>query len=244
MDINTGKIALVTGANKGIGRAIAGQLAGLGMIVLVGARDEARGEAAAAELRAEGGDIRFVRLDVTDAASIDAAAARLDEELGRLDVLVNNAAIGLGRRPAPSEVSVADLRRVYETNVIGVAAVTNAMLPLLRRSPAARIVNLSSELGSFTVLADAEHAWHPYTSLAYGTSKAALNAITVLYADELRPAGIKVNAVSPGYVATDLNGHSGYLTPEQGAKLPVLAATLGEDGPTGAFLNAEGTAPW
>jgi NAD(P)-dependent dehydrogenase (short-subunit alcohol dehydrogenase family) len=99
-------------------------------------------------------------------------------------------------------------------------------------------------LGSFTVLADAEHAWHPYTSLAYGTSKAALNAITVLYADELRAAGIKVNAVSPGYVATDLNGHSGYLTPEQGAKLPVLAATLGEDGPTGAFLNAEGTAPW
>ncbi|WP_308258737.1 SDR family oxidoreductase [Saccharothrix obliqua] len=242
----SGRVALVTGANKGIGRAVVQRLARLGMRVYLGARDEARGRAAERELAAAG-DVRFVRLDVTDAGSVERVARRIERESDRLDVLVNNAGVG-GPPTPPSETSAADVRFVHETNVLGVITVTNAVLPLLRRSPAGRIVNVSSVLGSLAhaaANADPTGVFPPGNfpvMLAYNTSKAALNAVTVTYANELRCTGILVNAVSPGFVATDANGHRGTLTPEQGARVPVLLATLGEDGPTAAFFGENGTA--
>jgi len=243
----TGRIALVTGANKGIGKETARQLAALGCTVWLGARDESRGRATEAELRADGGDVRFVELDVTDPATVEAAAKRIDAEHGRLDILVNNAGIapedGWG---APSVTPVDALRTAYEVNVFGVVAVTNVLLPLLRRSPAARIVNVSSELGSLTAIAgppDPEQGPWPEL-LAYNSSKAALDMATLLYAHELQDTPIKVNAVSPGYCATDLNDFQGPRSPAEGAQVPVRAATLPDDGPTGTFLVAEGVFPW
>ncbi|MFL1428266.1 MULTISPECIES: SDR family NAD(P)-dependent oxidoreductase [unclassified Nocardiopsis] len=246
-------IALVTGANKGIGRGIAGRLAALGLTVLVGARDTARGEEAAAALRAAGGDAHALALDVTDPATVEAAAARIRERFGRLDVLVNNAGVtGSGRvspdrahDQVPSTVDLAMVRSVFETNVFGVITVTNTMLPLLRRSPAPRVVNVSSHGASLTLNADPDGplaALPP--SAAYSPSKTALNAVTVHYANELRKDGFLVNAAAPGYVATDGNDHSGFLTVEQGAEVPVRLATLGADGPTGGFFGAEGPVPW
>ncbi|MGW0771077.1 SDR family oxidoreductase [Streptomyces sp. NPDC002676] len=239
------KTALITGANKGIGKETARRLAALGITVLIGARNAERGEAAAEELRADGADVRFVPLDVTDETSVQAAAQHIDATFGRLDILVNNAAIAAGPQK-PSETAAATVRQVYETNVFGVIAVTHAMLPLLRRSAAARIVNMSSELGSLTHLADPGSPWSAYSSilLPYCTSKSALNAITVLYANELRAEGILVNAVSPGYCATDLNRHTGIRTAEEGAAVAVDLATVGEDGPTGALLAEDGPIPW
>ncbi|MFD9725001.1 SDR family oxidoreductase [Streptomyces sp. NPDC059072] len=239
------KTALITGANKGIGKETARGLAALGITVLIGARDAERGEAAAEELRAGGADVRFVPLDVTDENSVQAAARHIDATFGRLDILVNNAAIAPGPQK-PSETPAATVRQVYETNVFGVISVTHAMLPLLRRSAAGRIVNMSSELGSLAHQADPGSPWASYTSflLPYCTSKSALNAITVLYANELRAEGILVNAVSPGYCATDLNRHSGMRTPEEGASIAVDLATAGEDGPTGALLAEDGPIPW
>ncbi|MFF3378951.1 SDR family oxidoreductase [Streptomyces sp. NPDC002680] len=240
------RTAVVTGANKGIGRAVVRRLAQLGMRVYLGARDEERGLAAERELRAEGLDVRFLHLDVTDAASVAQAAKRLAQETGGLDALVNNAGVGGSALP-PSQVPVDEVRRTYETNVFGVIAVTNALLPHLRRSPAARIVNVSSVLGSLThaaALDDPTGVFPPGVFpalLEYNTSKAALNAVTVTYANELRGTGILVNAVSPGFVATDINGHQGVLTPEEGARIPVLLATLGADGPTGTFVGEDAT---
>lgn len=214
------------------------------MTVLLGARDEGRGEEAARELAGEGIDARSVRMDVTDQASVDAAATYVDETFGRLDVLVNNAGILIG----PGEVGEAGanvVRETYETNVFGVVAVTPAMLPLLRRSPSARVVNVSSELGSLTLMSDPESPFAGFNTLAYNSSKAALNAVTILYANELRGTPILVNAASPGHVPADLNHHPGGLTVEQGARIPVRAATLPtDDGPTGRFFSQDGEAPW
>ncbi|MET9243189.1 SDR family NAD(P)-dependent oxidoreductase [Nonomuraea sp. NPDC003709] len=247
------KIALITGANKGIGRAAAGQLAALGMTVLIGARDPRRGEEAAAALRAAGGDAHAVTLDVTDPATARAAAEQVEERFGHLDVLVNNAGItGSGQvtpvdahDQVPSSVDLDMVRAVFETNVLGVIAVTNAMLPLLRRSPAPRIVNVSSAAGSLTLNSDPDG---PFTALpasaAYSPSKTAVNALTVQYANELRKDGILVNAADPGYVDTEINNHSGYLTTEQGAAILVRLATLGADGPTGGFFSENGPMPW
>lgn len=226
------RIALVTGANKGIGFAIASGLLEQGFLVYMGARDSARGERAAAALSEAA---RFVNLDVTDPASITAAAGQIDRDEGVLDILVNNAGI-VGPVHPPSQTPVQDLREAYETNVFGVIAVTNAVLPLLRKSSAARIVNLTSDLGSMTKAAT-DPAFPQL--LAYNTSKAALNAVTITYANELRDHGILVNAVSPGSVATDQNGHRGVLTPDQGAQLPIHMATLPADGPTGTAVTAD-----
>jgi NAD(P)-dependent dehydrogenase (short-subunit alcohol dehydrogenase family) len=240
------KVALITGANKGIGFEIARQLGTRGMIVLVGARDHTRGEEAVKKLQSEGVEASAVHLDVTDQVTIDAAVSYIDETYGKLDVLVNNAAISLrdGRVP-PSELAVEVFRATYETNVFGVFAVTKAMLPLLRRSDAGRIVNMSSPMGSLSLNSnpDSFYAQMP-PLLAYNSSKTAVNAITVFFAHELRNTSIKVNAVSPGYVATDLNDHSGMLTPQQGAKVPVTFATLPADGPTGGFFEENGAVPW
>jgi len=237
------RVALVTGANKGIGYEIARQLGQREHTVVVGARDAARGQAAAGRLRAEGIDARFVALDVTRAETIAAAAASLARELGRLDVLVNNAGIARGGG-APSAVDVAVVREVFETNVFGVIAVTQAMLPLLRAAPEARIVNVTSGLGSLTKMSDPTDAYAQFGSVAYGPSKTALNAVTVAFANELRATRIKVNAACPGYTATDLNGHRGPRTVEQGARAPVYLATLPPDGPSGVFVNEDGPLPW
>lgn len=248
----TTTIALITGANKGIGLATARQLGARGMTVLAGARDAARGREAADKLRAEGVDARFVPLEVTDAASVAAAAEVVEREYGHLDVLVNNAGIiradGAG---LPSETTLDSLREVYETNVFGVVAVTNALLPLLRRAPAARIVNVSSEVGSIAVMTDPEGALFALTSVPYPSSKTALNMITAMYAKELRDTPIKVNAANPGYCATDLNHHSGFRTPEEGAEVSVHLATLPADAPSGLLWGYQmdagggyGVLPW
>ncbi|MFI7283815.1 SDR family oxidoreductase [Micromonospora chersina] len=248
----TTTIALITGANKGIGLATARQLGARGMTVLVGARDATRGREAADKLRAEGVDARFVPLEVTDAASIAAAADLVEREYGHLDVLVNNAGIiradGAG---LPSQTTLDTLREVYDTNVFGVVAVTNALLPLLRRAPAARIVNVSSEVGSIAVMTDPEGALFPLTSIPYPSSKTALNMITAMYAKELRDTPIKVNAANPGYCATDLNHHSGFRTPEEGAEVSVHLATLPADAPSGLLWGYQmdagggyGVLPW
>jgi NAD(P)-dependent dehydrogenase (short-subunit alcohol dehydrogenase family) len=240
------KIALITGANKGIGFEIARQLGTQGMVILAGARDLARGEAAVQKLRAAGIDATAILLDVTDQATIDSAMNFVEQTYGKLDILINNAGISVreGHRP-PSELALEDLHRTFATNVFGVFAVIKAMLPLLRNSEAARIVNLSSEMGSLSINADpTSFAAHMPPTLAYNASKTALNAITVFFAKELRNTPIKVNSVSPGYVATDLNGHSGFLTPEQGAKVPVAFATLAADGPGGGFFGESGLIAW
>ncbi|MFF5977099.1 SDR family oxidoreductase [Streptomyces sp. NPDC012769] len=247
MSAHPARVAVVTGANKGIGREIVRQLAERGHTVYLGARDEGRGREAAAALSADGLDVRFLHLDVTDETSVALAAKRLAEEAGVLHVLVNNAGVG-GPMQLPSETPAEQVRTVYETNVFGVITVTNALLPLLRQAPSARIVNVSSAIGSLKSAAEnddqtGEHppGEFPVTLLSYASSKTALNAVTLAYANELRGTGILVNAASPGFVATDINGHHGRLTTEQGAHIPVLLATLPDDGPTATFLGEDGT---
>jgi NAD(P)-dependent dehydrogenase (short-subunit alcohol dehydrogenase family) len=221
--------ALVTGANKGIGLEIVKQLIDLGMTVHLGARDPERGEKAAADVGA-----RFVQLDVTDPASIRRAASSLD----RLDVLVNNAGVTGGRLNAPGDADLASIREAFDTNVFGVIAVTEAVLPLLRASEHGRIVNVSSSVGSLAGMMTSPSP----VSLSYVPTKTALNAVTVLYA-KAEP-GLRVNAACPGYCATDLNNHSGHRTAAQGAVAAVRLATLADDGPTGAFFDDEGTVAW
>jgi NAD(P)-dependent dehydrogenase (short-subunit alcohol dehydrogenase family) len=240
------KIVLITGANKGIGFATARVLARSGHTVLLGARDIDRGTAAVRQLTADGLDARLVHLDVTDPDTITAAAALIEGDWGRLDVLVNNAGIARDRPYPPAELPVGALRETYETNVFGVVAVTNAMLPLLRKSPAGYIGNVSSALGTMALLGDPDSPlWQYANLLAYNSSKAALNAVTLMYAHALRPDGITVNAVSPGYVATDLNNHSGHLTAEQAGEHIARQVTRPDTAATGVFLHENGgTYPW
>ncbi|ALG13986.1 SDR family oxidoreductase [Kibdelosporangium phytohabitans] len=247
METNT--VALVTGGNKGIGLEIVRQLAQQGFTVYLGARDPRRGRAAAAGLA--GLDVRFVRLDVTDPESVEAAVRTVEAETGRLDVLVNNAGVVVEWGVRPTEITAEQLREAYEVNVFGVVTVTAACLPLLRRSGAARIVNMSSGLGSLTLLDDPASPVPSRDLLAYSSSKAALNALTVLYADALRADGIKVNAASPGAVPTDQNVaatfYRGDRTAAEGARVPVLLATLPADGPTGSFRgprSVDDVIPW
>ncbi|MFG2017009.1 SDR family oxidoreductase [Actinomadura geliboluensis] len=236
-------IALVTGANKGIGYEIAAGLGALGWSVGVGARDDARREAAVEKLRAEGVDAFGVPLDVTDDASVQAAAALIEERAGRLDVLVNNAGVTGGGPQEPTRVTPEIMRTAVETNVIGVIRVTNTMLPLLRRSASPRIVNMSSTVGSLTRQSMPDGETGPI-SAAYAPSKTFLNAVTVQYAKELRGTGILINAACPGFCATDLNGFRGVRTPEQGAATAIRLARLPDDGPTGAFYDDNGEIPW
>ncbi|HTJ40153.1 MAG TPA: SDR family oxidoreductase [Dactylosporangium sp.] len=231
----TTKTALVTGANKGIGLQIARGLRELGLTVLLGARDPIRGKEAAEAIGATA-----VQLDVTDEDSI----ARLAEGNEVLDVLVNNAGVLLERGAPPSATPLEMLRETYAVNVFGVVAVTNALLPALRRAPAARIVNLGSGLGSLAYASTPDHVYARNPLLAYNSSKSALSAVTLAYANELRDTPIKVNVADPGYCATDLNMHSGPRTAEQGAVAAIRLATLPEDGPTGGLFDDEGPVPW
>jgi NAD(P)-dependent dehydrogenase (short-subunit alcohol dehydrogenase family) len=240
-----GSIALVTGANKGIGFEIARDLGAQGIIVLLGCRNENLGQTAAGILQREGLDVRPLHLDVTDGATIRAAAARIEADFGRLDILVNNAGVALERMAKPSEVPLDVVRRVYEVNVFGAIATMQAMLPLLAKSERGRIVNVSSTLGSVGMAAGGSQAAGFLPNiLAYNSSKSALNSATVQFARELRGTPIKVNAACPGYCATDLNGNSGPRTARQGAQTPVRLATLPDDGPTGGFFNDEGAVAW
>jgi NAD(P)-dependent dehydrogenase (short-subunit alcohol dehydrogenase family) len=237
-------IALVTGANKGIGKEIARQLSAKGVHVLVGARHQERGEKAVAELRSNGLSVEFMELDVTSQASVDDAAAELEHRYGRLDILVNNAGMRDDWCPG-SEVPVDTLQKTFETNVIGAFRVTKALLPLLRKSKHGRIVNMSSGLGSLTWNTDS-HGPLPsrHSSLAYSSSKAALNMITIQLGNELEGAGIKVNSADPGFTATDMNQHRGSKTVEQGAATPVRLALLPDDGPTAGVFGDRGPEPW
>ena len=244
-------VALITGANQGIGLQIAKEMAAHGFTVLVGSRNFEKGETAAKSI---GADVHALQLDVTDGASIAAAAQRIRDEFGRLDVLVNNAAIGHTGKPGTpleevlksSRASVASLdevRAVFETNVFGVIAVTQAMLPLLREAPAARIVNVGSGAGSLTLNADPTFEYRTGYGVVYAASKTAVNAITLSFAIELEGTNIKVNSASPGFTATALNNFAGRDTIEQGARNPVRVA-LEEDGLTGTFSGPSGPIPW
>ena len=245
--MNEHMIALVTGANKGIGRQIAGQLAALGHTVVVAARNPDAGERAAAELRADGGNAVAVVLDVTDPASAAAAAEEVKRRFGRLDALVNNA--GIVATPGvsfaaqqPGSAAVDEIRSVFETNFFGVISVTAAFLPLLRLSAAPRIVNVSSVAGSLAAVSDP--ATTDPIAAGYAPSKTALTSLTLQYAKGLAPEGILVNAVCPGFVATDLNGFRGTRTPAQGAIAAVRMATIPAGGPTGTFSDEDGPLPW
>jgi len=232
------RVALVTGANKGIGKEIARGLARAGQSVFLGARDLSRGNAAAAEL-ARDGDVKAIRLDVTDQSSISEAVQMIEKLHARLDVLVNNAGVNAIKRK-PSEEIVEDFQRVYDTNVFGVVRVTNAFLPLLRRSLAARIVNVTSLRGS---IGD-EEAWAGQTSMLYASSKTALNALTAHYARELADIPIEVFGAAPSHVATDFNNFRGKHTPEEGAAIVVKLATDSRGRVSGRNYNDLRELPW
>ena len=238
--VNDMKIALVTGANKGIGFAIAQGLGAIGFTVAVGARDDARREEAVARLRAEGVDAFGVALDVTSDESVAAAAVAVEQTAGRLDVLVNNAGISGridGGAQDPTTLDLDVVQTVLETNVFGVVRVTNAMLPLLRRAASPRIVNMSSNMGSLTLQTGPILA-------AYAPSKSMLNSVTAQYARQFADTNVMVNAACPGYVATDFTGFNAPRTAGQGAEIAIRLATLPDDGPRGGFFDEEGVVPW
>ena len=239
----TSKTALITGANKSIGYETARQLGRLGYSVWLGARDQDRGKLAADRLVSEGLDVRPLAIDVTDEASVLAAAARVHEFNGKLDILINNAGIP-GDQSAPSEQSVDDVRAVYETNVFAPIRVTQAFLPLLKASGEANIVMVSSGLGSLGWLSDPDNMFFGVNYLGYNSSKTALNAVTLAFAKDLSGTGIKVNAADPGYKATDFNGHTGYRTVEQAAAGIVWLATMDASGTTGGFYFEQDQVPW
>jgi NAD(P)-dependent dehydrogenase (short-subunit alcohol dehydrogenase family) len=231
---------LITGANKGLGRETARQLIAAGHTVYIAARDEARGRAAAEELGA-----RFVQLDVTDDASVATAYTQVEAE-GRLDVLVNNAGIeprlAGNAIPTPADETADSVRATFETNVFGLVRVTHAFLPLLKKSAAPVIVNVSSGLGSLTSMSNPESFTHFYPALSYPASKATVNAITIQYAKAF--PGIRINAVDPGYTNTDLNGRTGTQTVAEGAAIIVALAQIGSGGPTGTFVSGHGRVAW
>lgn len=237
------RVALVTGATKGIGFEIAKGLAEQGLKLLLGARDLARGQAAADRLRAHGLDVEALVIDVADGASVCAAAESISANIGRLDVLVNNAGISLGKDSLPSDADLGELRTVYETNVFGTIAVIQAMLPLLRKSEAGRIINMSTGLASLALTRGPDAPMSFSRLLAYNSSKTALNAVTVQFANELQNTAIKVNAANPGLCATDLSGGKG-RPPAEGAKVAIALALLDGDGPTGGHFGDAGQMPW
>ena len=241
------KVALISGANKGLGLETARQLGKLGYTVLLGSRDQLKGEVAARPLRSDGIDARVVKLDVTRQADIDAAAKMIETEFGKLDVLVNNAGVMQEKgwtQNATSQTDPVKLRDTFESNVFAVVAVTTAMLPLLMKADAARVVNVSSILGSVSMQATKGSPTYGTKMFAYNASKAALNMYTIHLAHELRRTKIKVNSAHPGWVKTDLGGSGAPMDVVDGAKTEVELATLGEDGPTGGFFHMGNEIAW
>jgi NAD(P)-dependent dehydrogenase (short-subunit alcohol dehydrogenase family) len=236
--------ALVTGANKGIGLAIARGLAKAGLLVWMGARDRARGEAAVKQLQAEGLAVRFLEIDVADEDSVRRAAETVASETGVLHVLVNNAGVILDRTRPPSQARMEDIKATFEVNLYGPIRVTQAFLPFLKAGGDGRIVNMGSGVGSLALVTDPTSTYSSVNFLDYSTSKVALSAVTVAFAKELEPLGIKVNIVEPGNVQTDLNDNTGSLTPEEGAETAIRLALIGKDGPTGGFFGSHGRQPW
>jgi NAD(P)-dependent dehydrogenase (short-subunit alcohol dehydrogenase family) len=232
------KIALVTGGNKGIGFEIVRGLLKAGCRVYLGAREATKGQQAVAELATEG-DVRFLEVDLANQATLAAAAAQLQREEGHLDILVNNAGINVPGDGSPSQAAVRSVEQALQTNFLGTLAVTQAFLPLVKQAAAGRIVNVSSPLGSLTIVGQ-----NDWALLGYSASKAALNMLTVQLAYELRDTAIKVNSAAPGYTATDLNGFEGSDTPAQGAAEAIRLALLPADGPTGTMSSSEGILPW
>jgi NAD(P)-dependent dehydrogenase (short-subunit alcohol dehydrogenase family) len=246
MSADAKKVALITGANKGIGLETARQLGKLGITVLVGARDAAKGEAAVATLKKEGIDARAVKIDVDKPADYAAVAKLIEKDFGKLDILINNAGVFLDERVASkaSKTSQELLRKTFDTNFFAVIELTQTLLPLLEKSPAGRIVNLSSILGSSTLHATPGSPIYASKNLAYDTSKSALNAFTVHLAYELKDTKIKVNAAHPGWVKTDMGGEGAMMEIEDGAKTSVELATIGADGPNGGFIHMGQPLPW
>ena len=242
MDVR--RTALVTGANKGIGFETARQLAETGVRVHLGARDRARGEEAARVLAERGLDVRFVPLDVRDEATIAAAARTIEGEEGRLDLLVNNAGVASRQDGAPGATSLDVVRELLETNFVGAVAVTQAMLPLLLQASAARIVNVSSALGSLSVNGDPSSPFYTARALGYNASKAALNMLTVQLQAEYGARGVTAVSVSPGFVKTDLLGGIGAISAEEGAAVVVRAALDPSTDGAGRHLSAHGVIPW
>ncbi|THV12520.1 SDR family oxidoreductase [Rhizobium rhizophilum] len=238
------RLALVTGANKGIGFAISRQLAKAGLQVVLGARDREKGEDAARSLRWEGLEADALCIDLDDLANIPEAAAIFEQKFGCLDILVNNAGIASQEDGPPETASVEAVRQTFQTNFFGTLAVTQAFLPLLKKSKSGRIVNVSSELGSITHNGDPEWPFAGHKLIGYNASKAALNMLTAQLAAELKPLGILVNSADPGFTATDLNGYQGFQAVEQGAVAPVKLALIDDDGPTGGYFGADRGLPW
>ncbi|MEO8354121.1 MAG: SDR family oxidoreductase [Chthoniobacteraceae bacterium] len=238
------KIALITGANRGLGFEIARRLGQSKYVVLVGSRDRKRGQTATDDLKSQGADAHLTIVDVTHAPSIQRTVDMIADQYGRLDVLVNNAGAMHDRSLLPSEIPLETIREMFETNYFGTVAVTQAMLPLLRKSDAGRIVNMSSGLGSLTLLSDPQSFNGEFRLLGYGSSKTALNAFTVQLAHELRDTPIKVNSAHPGWIKTDMGGEDAPGTVEEGADTPIWLATLPADGPTGGFFFRRESILW
>jgi NAD(P)-dependent dehydrogenase (short-subunit alcohol dehydrogenase family) len=239
-----GRIALVTGANRGLGFEISRQLGRKGIIVVAGAREGADASSTVERLNKEGIDAHSVILDVTAPSAVDVLPTLLDDQFGGLDILVNNAGVQFDSGVNPSELDVETLRTTFEINVFGAFTVTQALLPLIRRSSFGRIVNMSSSLGSLTGIGDPTSPFYQVVCPAYQASKVALNALTVLFAKELRGTSIKVNSACPGWVRTDLGTERAPLSVEEGADTPVWLATLAADGPTGGFFNSRKPMSW
>ncbi|PAE14728.1 short-chain dehydrogenase [Virgibacillus sp. 7505] len=242
--MNKPKIVLITGGNKGIGLETARQLGKMGYEILLGSRNEKRGLEAVTLLEKENIKAKTMSLDVTNPNSIFSAVEIIEQEYGLLDILINNAGVFLEGDITQSELDLSVLKSTYETNVFGVFSVTKAMLPLLRKSSSGRIVNLSSGLGSLALNTDPKSEFYNVNTLAYNSSKTAVNALTVFFAKEFSDSPIKINSVCPGFTATDLNGNSGYRSVEQAASIVVKLATINNDGPTGGFFDEDGVVPW
>jgi NAD(P)-dependent dehydrogenase (short-subunit alcohol dehydrogenase family) len=240
------KVALITGANKGLGLETARQLAAQGITVLLGTRDLGRGETAAAALKSAG-DVRAVKIDVDDRADHTAIAALIEKDFGHLDILINNAGVmidGAFGKNTTLTVSESDIRKTFDTNFFAVVALTETLLPLLRKAPAARVVNLSSILGSLTLHATKTSPIYANKTFAYDTSKVALNSFTIHLAHALAGTKIKVNSAHPGWVKTDMGTDAAPMNVVDGSKTSVWLATLPEDGPTGGFFHMHDTLPW
>lgn len=241
------RIALVTGANKGLGFETSRQLAQLGITVIMGCRNEARGRTAARRLRQEGFDAEFVRLDVTKPDQIRQVEKYIGKKFGRLDILVNNAGMAHKEEPlfmnSTETVSPKALRRVFDVNFFGLVALTQTLLPLIKKSSSGRVVNVSSILGSLSMQSDGGEM-SEIKPFAYDASKTAVNAFTIHLAEALKDTNIKVNSAHPGWVKTDMGGPDAPMSPEEGAKTAVRLATLSDDGPTGKFFHEGEELPW